>query len=109
MVIGDPSYFKAYSKTRSVGMVVRTICILDHPIKNTSNEESVQIIIPASQVGRRNDIYVCMVSYAHMVASAGKFIAIVSTTAETENPIHEVDAGVALLGKVLERYVHTHK
>jgi hypothetical protein len=76
---------------------VRTICILDHPIAGTNvaqylksshdsyifsdprmmtgtdNAESVQIIIPASQVRRRYDIYVCMVSSAHQVAANGTY------------------------------------
>jgi Rab GDP dissociation inhibitor len=49
IIVGDPSYFPT-SKTRTVGRVVRSICILDHPIAGTDNAESVQIIIPASQV-----------------------------------------------------------
>ena len=71
MIIGDPSYFAA-TKTRKCGRVIRSICILDHPIVGTDNAESVQIIIPASQVQRRHDIYVCMVSSAHQVSSEGK-------------------------------------
>lgn len=102
IIIGDPSYF-SNTKTRVVGRVVRSICILDHPIANTDNGESVQIIIPASQVKRRNDIYVCMVSFAHNVAAPGKYIAIASTTVETNNPIAELDAGFKLLGNILER------
>jgi Rab GDP dissociation inhibitor len=103
IIVGDPSYFSA-AKTRSAGRVVRSICILDHPIAGTNNAESVQIIIPASQVKRRYDIYVCMVSFAHMVASAGKYIAIVSTTAQTSDPVSELGAGFSLLGKILERF-----
>lgn len=53
---------------------------------------------------RRNDIYVCMVSFAHNVASQGKYIAIASTTVETSNPIQELAPGFSLLGKVLERF-----
>ena len=92
LLIGDPSYFPA-AKSRVSGLVVRSICILDHPIAGTDNSEvlnslihmssmiyniklihrvcffiyflqSVQIIIPASTVKRKNDIYVCMVSTA---------------------------------------------
>lgn len=103
LIIGDPSYFPA-SKSVTRCHVVRSICILDHPIAGTDNAESVQIIIPASTVKRKNDIYVCMVSYAHMVASEGKYIAIVSTTVETSSPLQEVAAGIALLGKVLVRF-----
>lgn len=83
---------------------MRSICFLDHPIANTDNSESAQIIIPASQVGRRNDIYVCMVSSAHQVAAQGMYIAIVSTTVETADPLKEIGPGLALLGKILERY-----
>lgn len=101
-IIGDPSYFDA-SKSRVVGKVIRSICILDHPIAGTDNAESVQVIIPASTVNRRNDIYVCVVSFAHMVASAGKYIAIVSTEAETSNPAAEVQPGITLCGNILER------
>lgn len=101
-IIGDPSYFPG--KSRVVGQVIRTICLLDHPIDNTDNAESVQIIIPASQVRRRNDIYVCMVSAAHSVAAPGKFIAIVSTTVETADPSREIQPGIALLGRILQRF-----
>lgn len=52
---------------------------------------------------RKNDIYVCMVSFAHCVASAGKYIAIVSTTVETANPIQEIAPGLALVGEIMER------
>lgn len=103
IIVGDPSYFDA-NKSRVTGKVVRSICILDHPIAGTSNAESVQIIIPAKQVNRRNDIYVCMVSYAHHVAAGDKYIAIVSTTVETSNPIQELEPGFMLIGKTLERF-----
>lgn len=103
-IIGDPSYFPS-DKCRVVGRVIRSICILDHPVAGAESAESLQIIIPFSQVpGRRNDIYVAVVSHAHMVSAAGKFIAIVSTTVETANPAAEVAPGVQLLGRVLERF-----
>jgi Rab GDP dissociation inhibitor len=60
-VIGDPSYFmsnvgKDSGKVRvaETHKVVRAICILKHPIPNTENADSVQIIIPQNQIGRRN-------------------------------------------------------
>ena len=56
LVIGDPSYFPG--KSTVVGKVVRAICIMNHAIPNTNDSHSVQIIIPFSQVGRKNDIYV---------------------------------------------------
>jgi Rab GDP dissociation inhibitor len=51
-IIGDPSYFP--DKVRVVGHVLRAICILKHPIAQTNDSDSCQIIIPQSQVGRKN-------------------------------------------------------
>lgn len=52
MILGDPSYFP--DKVRVVGHVLRAICILKHPIAGTNDSDSCQIIIPQSQVGRKN-------------------------------------------------------
>lgn len=47
-VVGDPSYFP--DKVIRTSKVVRAICILSHPIPNTDNSHSVQIILPQKQV-----------------------------------------------------------
>ena len=99
--MGDPSYFDA-SKTRVVGQVIRSICILDHPVANTNNAESAYIIIPAAQA-RHHDIYVSVVSHVHKVAAPGKYIAIVSTTVESNDPLREIEPGIQILGHILER------
>jgi Rab GDP dissociation inhibitor len=52
MILGDPSYFS--DKVRVVGHVLRAICILKHPLDKTSESDSCQLIIPQSQVGRKN-------------------------------------------------------
>jgi Rab GDP dissociation inhibitor len=51
-ILGDPSYFPG--KVQIDGHVLRAICILAHPVPNTDNSDSAQIIIPQSQVGRKN-------------------------------------------------------
>ena len=70
-VIGDPTYFP--DKVQNVGQVsvcvfmsmpvcliysyrqvVRAICITTHPIPNTKDAQSCQIIIPQNQVGRNS-------------------------------------------------------
>ena len=103
LVIGDPSYFPA-SKVRKVGQVIRTICVLNHPVKDLEVPDSAMIIIPASQVGRKNDIYVTIVGHGHAVASKGRYVAIVSTTVETGRPSEEVAAGLRLLGDIIVRF-----
>lgn len=47
----DPSYTQ--DRVRKVGQVVRCICLLNHPIPNTKDALSCQIIIPQKQVGRK--------------------------------------------------------
>lgn len=101
-VIGDPSYFP--QKVRQVGHVVRTICFLDHPIPNTNNSESCQIILPQKQVGRKSDIYVSLVSSSHNVCAKGKYIAIASTTVETNNPEAELKPAFDLMGPIIEKF-----
>src|SRR5436190_770576 len=54
IILGDPSYFP--DKVRVVGHVLRAICILKHPLAGTSDADSCQLIIPQSQVGRKNGI-----------------------------------------------------
>jgi len=101
-VIGDPSYFP--TKVKKTGQVVRCICILSHPIPNTNNAESAQIIIPFREAKRKHDIYISCVSFAHHVAPKGKYIALVSTIVETGNPEQELAPGIQILGPVDETF-----
>ncbi len=77
---------------------------MNHPIPNTNNSESAQIIIPGRQVGRKHDIYMCMVSHSHQVASEGMYVAIASTIIETSNPVEELQPAFQLIGTVLDRF-----
>lgn len=52
IVIGDPSYFP--DRVKKVGQVVRAICIMDHPIPQTKDGASCQIILPGNQCDRKN-------------------------------------------------------
>ena len=54
-IIGDPSYFPG--KVQVVGHLLKAICILTHPVPNTDNSDSAQLIIPQSQIGRKNGKY----------------------------------------------------
>jgi len=106
LVICDPSYC-ASDRVKSIGKVIRAICLMDHPIPNTKDVQSVQIILPARQMNRTNDIYISMVSYSHLICKKGMYVAIVSTTVETETPEQEIQPAIGLLGPVLEMFVKT--
>ncbi|XP_018414686.1 PREDICTED: rab GDP dissociation inhibitor alpha isoform X2 [Nanorana parkeri] len=102
-LICDPSYIS--DRVRKAGQVIRVICVLSHPIKNTNDANSCQIIIPQNQVNRKSDIYVCMISYAHNVAAQGKYIAIISTTVETQEPEKEIEPALELLEPIDQKFV----
>ena len=53
------------------------------------------------------DIYICSVSSAHNVAPKGKWLAFISTTAETANPQGELEAAFAKLGTIEKKFVYT--
>ncbi|KAM9859732.1 rab GDP dissociation inhibitor beta [Aulostomus maculatus] len=102
-LICDPSYVP--NRVRKVGNVIRVICLLNHPVKNTQEANSCQIIIPQTQLHRKSDIFISVVSYAHNVASDGMYIATVTTAAETTNPEKEVQPGLELLEPIMQKFV----
>ena len=104
MVIGDPSYFAESGKVEKKGQVVRCICILSHPVANTNNSGSAQIILPQNQVNREKDIYIALVGHGHNVAPKDKYIAIVSTIVCTDDPHAELAPGLKLLGDIDEKF-----
>ncbi|KAF9455074.1 rab GDP-dissociation inhibitor [Macrolepiota fuliginosa MF-IS2] len=108
-VIGDPSYFLSADdgkiRVLEEGKVVRAICLLKHPIPGTDDSDSCQIIIPQNQVGRRNDIYIAMVSSTHNVCAKDVYVAIVSTIVETSAPENEIQPGLRLLGPIYDKFV----
>jgi len=101
-VIADPTYFLCdENRIRKVGQLVRAICVLQHPVEGTDNAESAQIIIPASQMGRKNDIYISVLSSAFNVCPKGFYLASVSTMIENTdsgNPHSELEPGFERLG-----------
>jgi len=103
-ILADPSYFPG--KVRVIGHLIKAICILNHPIANTDDSDSLQLILPQSQVGRKHDIYIAMVSSAHNVCPRGYYIAIVSTIAEGDANHHlELQPGFERLGKIEEKFM----
>ncbi|KAK6200524.1 uncharacterized protein RJT21DRAFT_44544 [Scheffersomyces amazonensis] len=101
IVIADPTYFP--ERVKKIGSkVIRAMCILDHPITGTNDLDSVQIIIPQNQVGRKHDIYIAVLSDVHCVVPKGYYLAIVSTIIETETPHVELEPAFKLLGERLD-------
>jgi len=105
LVICDPSYVKDIKgHVKSRGKVIRSICILDHPIPNTKDSTSTQIIVPQKQTGRNSDIFINMVSSAHAVCAKGLYVAMISTSVETKDPESEIQVALDLIGDILEQF-----
>jgi RAB protein geranylgeranyltransferase component A len=92
-------------KIRPTGLEVKCICLLNHPIPNTYNAESVQIIIPGPQVGRVNDTFVCCMGNTLQTSAPGIYVAIVSTLLEKGQPDNDVAPRLQLLGPILKRFM----
>lgn len=103
-VVCDPSYAEP-DRSRQTGEVIRAICILSHPVKETGDRTSCQIILPQDQLDRKSDVYVTVVSSSHGVAYPGKYIAIVSATVETNDPLEEIRPGLRLLEPIEKMFV----
>jgi Rab GDP dissociation inhibitor len=99
-VVGDPSFFP--SKVKTVNKVARAYCILSHPVPNTDEAHSAQIILPQKQLGRSSDMYIFTCSHAYNVASKNKWIALVSATMEGrgDDVEAELQPGLRLLGQI---------
>lgn len=104
MVVGDPSYFP--DRVRSVGKVIRCIAIMDHPIPNLKpSANACQIIIPQSELNRKNDMYILQLCEEDKVCPEGKYIAIIGTVVENpENPVQDILPGLKMLGPTLETF-----
>uniref|UniRef100_A0A7S3Z254 Rab GDP dissociation inhibitor n=1 Tax=Lotharella globosa TaxID=91324 RepID=A0A7S3Z254_9EUKA len=110
-VLADPTYFikdgKPGPEVKQVGQVARWICILDHPIPNTNNSDSCQIIIPSTQLKRKSDIYISCVSHCHNVAAKGHYIAMISAEVDAKDEAGakgELKSAYSLLGKTKQEF-----
>jgi len=102
LIVADPTYFP--NKVKKTGQVIRSISILDHPIKGTGSAPSLQIIIPHHEAKRKSDIYISLVSSGLEVSPKGLFICIVQLTVETNNPSQELEPAYKLLGSRIETF-----
>jgi len=106
MIICDPSYVIGTNKIKSIGKIIRSICLLTEPIPNTHNVSACQIIIPQSELNRRTDIYVTMISSEHRICPAGWYVAIISTTVETDDPEKEIEPAYRIMGTIKEKFTN---
>mmetsp|Transcript_19257 Transcript_19257/g.31632 ORF Transcript_19257/g.31632 Transcript_19257/m.31632 type:complete len:652 (-) Transcript_19257:3-1958(-) len=101
-IIGDASYFPP-EMSKKTGRVIRSACILKNQIPNT--KESCQVILPAKHLpSRTHDVYLSELSSKLHVVPKGIYLAIASTTVETNNPEQEVKIAENLMGNIAEKF-----
>ena len=115
-LIKPENYFKCQPNQQISSQTGRNILMITHfwsppwegiyniYMKYFQDSLSTQIIIPQKQIGRKSDIYVTMVSTTNQVASKGWFVAMISTTVETDNPEAEIQPGLNLLGPIKQKF-----
>jgi len=106
-LIADPSYFMdtvkdKNAKVKAVGRVARWLCIMDHPVPNTNNSKSCQIILPLA--AGKSDIYISVQSKALSVTPEGMYTAMISSNVYTDKPKDELMLAYKLLGPVLKDF-----
>jgi RAB protein geranylgeranyltransferase component A len=104
IVIGDPSYFPK-EDLKVTGKIIRTVCVMSGPVPKTDSAGSAQIILPSMHLkGKKNDIFISILSKDMEVCPEGFWLGIVSTEIETANPQAEIDVAIKLLGNVVRRF-----
>ena len=109
VVVGDSSWFRDDRQKRT-GKVIRSICILNHPIDDCEKGKSALIglfkkqLIKAGYKPRDSDISILCLSWKMGICPKGIYIAVLSTEMETQKAEKEMRPATELLGDVLERF-----
>lgn len=106
-LVADPSYFIGTDKVKKTGEIAHCIALMTHPIPNTSDSDSCQLILPAKAVNRKSDIYVCMSSGAQNICPSGKYIACLSANREAKEASEDLKPAMAFLGDVQQTFSWT--
>ena len=105
ILIAEPSYVLNLGKVISRKKVIRSICIMNHPVPNTQDVSSCQIIIPQREINRKKDIYIVVLNYSNCVCKNGFYLAIISTIIETNEPYQEINIAKSIIGNILEEFI----
>lgn len=109
VVIGDSTWFRD-DRQKKIGKVVRSICILNHPIEGCESGASCVIgffkkqLVKAGYKVHDSDINALCLSWKMKVCPKGIYVVILSTTVETQKAIKELKPATDLLGNILEQF-----
>ena len=108
-LICSPNYVHYIDKNipmKKTQKVIRVINILNHSIKETNNSNSCQIIFSQKQLKRKNDVYLVVLGSEFGVCPEGKYLSIISSIVETENPLEELKIPLSFLEDIEQQFVY---
>mgnify|MGYP002646376910 FL=1 len=109
VVVGDTTWFRD-DRQKKTGKVIRSICLLNHPIEGCEPGKSAVIgvyrkqMVKAGYKPRESDINMLCLSWKMKICPKGLYVVILSTAVETQKPEKELKPALDLLEPVLERF-----
>ena len=108
ILISEPTYMIKFNKVKNTNKIIRRICLLNHPIPDIGECDSCQIIIPQSQTGKKNDIFILQLGYGHCVCKKGYYVVIISTLDDNDNINKQLAPAMDIIGNILESFDQTY-
>lgn len=92
-------------RIKKVNEVIYCVCIIKGKIDMIKEAPSAQVIFLASELKRKNDIFLLILSERECATPEGYKLAIISTVKETDNPENELFFVVNRLGNVVHKFI----
>ncbi|KCZ80591.1 hypothetical protein H312_02011 [Anncaliia algerae PRA339] len=102
----EKDIFKAVQREiRKINEVIYCTCIIKGKVEMIKDASSAQVIFLASELKRKNDIFLLILSDRECAAPEGYKVCIISTVKETDNPENEIFFVVNRLGNVVNKFI----
>lgn len=102
-LLGEPLYF--LDKVTEVKRVIHSTCIVKGNVDLIRGAPSAQVIFLASELKRRNDIFLLVLGERERATPKGFKIAMISTVLETQDPESEIAFVTSKLGNVVRTFI----
>ena len=102
ILISEPTYMVKFNKVQAKNKIIRRICLLNHPIPDIGEFDSCQIIIPQSQTGKKNDIYILQLGYGHCICKKGYYVVIISTFDDNSEINKQLAPAMDIIGNIID-------
>lgn len=104
ILISEPTYLEKFNKVQIKAKIIRRICIMNHPIPGTGDCDSCQIIIPQTQINRKNDIFILQLGYGHCVCKKGYYVVFISSFLDSNDINKQLTPAMEIIGNTLDSF-----